>query len=508
MTQGPPTFQYKCEKDDSVLTGFAGLPLYLELAIKSGLSQYIQAFLKTKTRGWSDQEMVISLILLNLAGGDCITDINRLEQDKGLKTLLSQLATHGMSRQEKRAYLKRWRSERQRGLPSTAAIHRYLRAFHNDKEEGKRVEGKAFIPEANDHLKALIGLNTALITAAQQHTPHTHATLDQDATLTTTHKSTAHYCYKKQKAYQPFNTYWAEHGLIVHSEFRDGNVPAGFEQLRLLKESLSYLPEDVKTVSLRSDSAGYQEALLKYCAEGEDPRFGVIEFTIAARVSASFKDAVGKLKAEDWHPIYHYEADGSTVKTAQEWAEVCFVPSWAGYNKKQANYRYVAIREKMTLPKSGEDIEKLELPFQTIKTDEVNYKLFAVVTNSHLPGSELIHWHRQRCGKSEQVHSIQKNDLAGGQLPSCYFGTNAAWWQIMILSFNLNRLMQIAALPEGLKEKKMKALRFHFINIPGRLVRHARQVWVRVERHAYDLFQRIRNSIACLPPPPPVLNTS
>lgn len=71
------------------------------------------------------------------------------------------------------------------------------------------------------------------------------ATLDQDATLVSSNKNTALYCYKKYQAYQPFNTYWHEQGLLLSSEFRDGNVPAGFEQLRLLKESLSMLPERV-----------------------------------------------------------------------------------------------------------------------------------------------------------------------------------------------------------------------------------------------------------------------
>jgi hypothetical protein len=37
----------------------------------------------------------------------------------------------------------------------------------------------------------------------------------------------------------------------------------------------------VDKVFLRSDSTGYQEDLLAYCAEGKHERFGVIEFAIA-----------------------------------------------------------------------------------------------------------------------------------------------------------------------------------------------------------------------------------
>ena len=44
------------------------------------------------------------------------------------------------------------------------------------------------------------------------------------------------FCYKGYKSYQPLNTWWAEQEIILHTEFRDGNVPAGFEQLRVIVE--------------------------------------------------------------------------------------------------------------------------------------------------------------------------------------------------------------------------------------------------------------------------------
>ena len=198
--------------------------------------------------------------------------------------------------------------------------------FHSIGEEEKRREGTAFIPKPNANLKALIGLNKTLIACIQQQSPATVATLDQDATITSTHKRKALYCYKGFKAYQPFNTFWAEHGMLLHSEFRDGNVNAGFEQLRILKEALSLLPSDVKHAYLRSDSAGYQEDLIRYCAEGNDPRFGVIPFAIAARVSAGIKKEAQSLDDNHWHPIYQEDADGTKIKTNQEWADICFVP--------------------------------------------------------------------------------------------------------------------------------------------------------------------------------------
>jgi hypothetical protein len=494
MSQGGLPFQYQSEKNDSGLTGFAGLPLYVELCIQSGFVQHINQTMQTKTRGWTDAEMILSLILLNIAGGDCITDIERLERDAGLRTLLLQFATYGMKRKERRAYEKRWRKIKERGLPSPAAIHRYLAPFHSHEEEKNRKEGSAFIPKPNDQLRSLARLNNPLIACIQNQSPSSVATLDQDATLTNTYKRNALYCYKGYKAYQPFNTYWAEHGILLHSEFRDGNVNAGFEQLRVLQEALALLPSDVKQAYLRSDSAGYQEELIRYCAEGDDPRFGIIPFAIAAKVSAGIKKEAQSIDQQHWHPIYQDDADGNKIKTSQEWADICFVPDWSV--KSKAKYRYLAIREAMNPSKTKED-EALDLPFQTMKSEKTTYKLFAVVTNRmDIGGSELIQWHRKRCGKSEQVHSTQKQELAGGQFPSNLFGVNAAWWQLMVLSFNLNRFMQIAALPKEFKESKMKALRFHIIQLPGCVIHHARQTYLRVERTCCELYQTIRAKIA------------
>lgn len=291
-----------------------------------------------------------------------------------------------------------------------------------------------------------------------------------------------------------FSTDAHRHDALVVSgrEFRDGNVNAGFEQLRLLKEAIGLLPSDVKEVYLRSDSAGYQEDLIRYCAEGTDPRFGVIPFAIAARVSQGIKKAALDLDEKHWHSIYQEDEDGNRIKTNQEWADICFVPEWSVRSK--AKYRYLAIREAMKPSKDKSD-EAPDLPFQTMRSNKITYKLFAVVTNRDIDGGELIHWHRKRCGKSKHVHSIQKEGLAGGHLPSNLFGANAAWWQLMILSFNLNRLMQVTALPKAFKESKMKALRLHIIQLPGRVVQHARQVYLSVEETCCDLYKKIRQKI-------------
>ena len=76
-------------------------------------------------------------------------------------------------------------------------------------------------------------------------------------------------------SYEALNVYCPEYDLPVATEFRDGNVNPGYGQLEQLQGVLAHLPEGVRKVKYRSDSAGYQTQLLRYLAEGQDARFGV-----------------------------------------------------------------------------------------------------------------------------------------------------------------------------------------------------------------------------------------
>jgi hypothetical protein len=481
--QGVLPFQYKMDQSTSGMTALAGLPTFLDLAYVMGLVESVDKHVKVRCggQGYTDAQMVIALVLLNLVGGDCVDDLELLEQDEGFADLLKRIELHSLSRSERRAILKRWRKEHKRVIPSVSAARRYLNAFHNAPEEDKREEGKAFIPAQLPALQGLGKVLADLIGFVQSRKPQQTATLDQDATLIETYKKDALYCYKHFKAYQPLNTWWAEQGLVLHSEFRDGNVPAGYEQLRVLIEALENLPEGIEQVYLRSDTAGYQQDLLRYCAEGKDEQFGVIEYAIGVDVTPEFKKAVSIVEEEAWQPLYR-EVNGELKDTGQQWAEVCFVPAWTCRNNAKATYSFLAIREplrQLSIPGTAKKQQSFPFPTMTFESG-TTYKVFGVVTNRDLPGDEVIWWHRQRCGKSEEVHAVMKDDLAGGQLPSKYLGYNAAWWAIMILALNLNVAMKRLVLAREWMEKRMKAIRLRLINLPGRVVHHARQLFVHI----------------------------
>lgn len=502
MAQGLLAFQYEAEKSTVGTTALGGLPVYLDLVKACGLVASIRDYVRVAgQQGWLDAQMTLALIFLNLAGGDCLDDLDRLEQDAGFAQVMREVERGLLLRKERLALKRRWRRPRTRAIPSPSATGAWLARFHDAQEESRREAGKAFIPALTESLRALWRVNQDLIGFLQTQRRETMATLDMDATLVATHKRAALHSYKGFKAYQPLNCWWAEHQVMLHSEFRDGNVPAGHEQLRVMKAALAALPAGVTTVSLRSDSAGYQQDLLLYCGEGKDERFGVIAFAVSADVTREFRKAVARVDDADWQPRFRV-VDGQSEKTDQEWAEVCFVPSWAGHSRRRADYRFLAIREPLRQLALG---DADQLPFPTADFGaKGTFKLFGVVTNQTWPGDQVIQWHRERCGKSEEAHSVMKEDLAGGKMPTGLFGANAAWWAIMILAHNLNAIMKRIVLGYPWVAKRMKALRFGLINLPGRVIHHGRRLIIRVAAagHALALLVSARHAIRRLAPEP------
>ena len=54
--------------------------------------------------------------------------------------------------------------------------------------------------------------------------------------------------------------------------------------------------------------------MLRNCAEGEDERFGVIEFAVGVDVTREFRAAVGEVSDDEWHVLRRRVADGGWYK--------------------------------------------------------------------------------------------------------------------------------------------------------------------------------------------------
>ena len=119
MKQGVLPIQYEQEKSSKGMTSLSGLVTYLELMHAAGLRSSIERHvgLRGGGQGWTDSQVVNSLILLNLAGGESVSDLDVLEKDAGFYRVLREVESYGMRRRERRALENRWRGERRRSVP-------------------------------------------------------------------------------------------------------------------------------------------------------------------------------------------------------------------------------------------------------------------------------------------------------------------------------------------------------------------------------------------------------
>jgi len=171
---------------------------------------------------------------------------------------------------------------------------------------------------------------------------------------------------------------------------------------------------------------------------------------------------------QDWN--FWKEEERGFVR---EWAEVPFVPGRAVEKKGTKPYRYLAIR--------------IRAPQGLLFSDGNKVKTFAVVSNDwETEGLALLEWQRGKAGTVEHTHHILKDELAAGVYPSGKFGADAAWLRIQVLTANLLTLMKATALDEEYRKARPKRLRFAIFNHVGRVVHHAREVFMRLHRWLLD----------------------
>lgn len=488
--------------DPAAVTNYGGLFPYLDLMLLTDLSGLVQrACPAAPATGWQPAEYVATLLAVNLTGGDCVDDVTKLAADPGIVLVMGQLRhALGLTR-------RRMAHGGQGVLPSLTCLRGWLDQHHAPTEDGKRQAGVAFIPAPNTALRGLQAAGRQFVTAAYRlyqrsgRPPITQATLEIDATFMATQKQTALPCYKKYDAYSALLVRWAETGFVVWDEFRDGNVPPAYRNQAALEEAITYLNTElgVTDVWVRSDAAACQVDLLTRLATwtvaGQPCP---VRFAIGYIKTDAFRAVVRTQPEDAWTPV-----DDKHGRLQYEVTEVVFVSNREALTAAPP-FRHIVVRRRvpqgmlpgLEVPQPGQADE------ETMEMGGTAYKIFALVSNIvDWTPQEIIAWYNTRCGSGEAVNSVLKHDLAGGQLPSNKFGANAAWWAVVVLAHNLHALLADLALPGDLKAARFKRLRFQFINVPARLVQHARHCVVRYfHAGVLALITAIRGALRALAP--------
>ncbi|MFH1680521.1 MAG: IS1380 family transposase [Candidatus Eisenbacteria bacterium] len=233
------------------------MPLLATLAHSLGVMVRLEGLLPRRRRcsGYAAGEKVLSLALLQAAGGTALDDIDRLRGDEGLSRLLG------------------------RRVPSAETLGRLLRSA------------------GGSMLRGLTRGNHALVGSILRRRPLRTLTIDVDATLIESRKRQARRTYKGFRGYDPLLAHIAQLGVVLTGVFREGNASPPSHAHAFLGRCLRLMRGRAKTIRLRSDSAWYEARVLDRCHEEG------VEFAITADQDGAVQDLIERIPEGAWKAL-------------------------------------------------------------------------------------------------------------------------------------------------------------------------------------------------------------
>jgi hypothetical protein len=297
-------------------------------------------------------------------------------------------------------------------------------------------------------------------------------TMDVDATMVETKKQCADMTYLGCRAFQALLSFIAELDLCVACDYRQGSVPAGVgvkEQLLAVCRLLESCGR--RLAYLRSDSAGYTADVINICND-----LGVT-FTITADQDAAVKRIVRKLSRRGgWKRLFR--PDGKATDRWYQTAIHCM-------EKTERAFTLIVLR----WPNPEPDLFAPQ-----------PYCYHVIATDDERPPHEVIWFHNGR-GDAENYNKELKSGFGMDYAPCRSLAADAVYFEIGVLAHNLTVGVKRLVLGGDWVRRTIASLRWQLLQIAGKVVRHGRQLILRVQESHFELFQTVRQRLALLPAP-------
>ncbi|NTU50910.1 MAG: IS1380 family transposase, partial [Candidatus Aminicenantes bacterium] len=243
----------------------------------------------------------------------------------------------------------------------------------------------------------------------------------------------------------------------------EGNINAQTGALAFLERCYGLCP---KIRRLRSDSAFYKSDVIRWCQTRG------VGFTITADQSPAMKEVIRTVR--DWKRFWGPEGE----ETDREIGTAVHLVS-----KTKEAVRLVVQRWRDP---------QLQL------FEPSGYCYHVIATNRDELSSEEVVWFHNRRGQVENLIKELKIGFGMEQMTSGDFAANSLWFSIGVLAYNLTQAQKLLFLDPDWRPRTIATLRWQFIGIAGRLVRHGRR-WVlrlaaTVEKFA--IFLELRRRMA------------
>ncbi len=445
---------------DRPLTANAGLAAVSELCGRLGVVEAVDAAVgpvKQRARGFGAGELLAGIAAAQLAGEDFLTGLDRQRADAAGQQLtpvpgLSSTTAAGLAR---RITPAQWLAVEQ---------------------------GLAVVTQR------MLGLLPAQRAAALTGGP---VTIDLDATDVEVYGSKKRgvaYNHQGQRVGRPHVAIWAQAEVVLAADLGSGTDDVRAGAPGLLRRALACLPAAALgsgQVALRAD-AGYFAGALARAARDER-----IAFAIGAKRIAPLWRLLDGISEDDW-------ASATGMRGAQV-AVADYRPDWWPEGTFLLIRRVLLDPGQVSADPRSRRRRTLHpgqraLPFPELARAEAIYAYSFILTSLDVSTPDkavaVEHWYRHRA-TVENVFRDGKLGAALRHLPSGYLQVSTAWmWGALLAASIAGWLHQLTAATAGEQivaghgvrggKAMIATLRWRLITVPGRLVRHAGQLILRL----------------------------
>ena len=301
---------------------------------------------------------------------------------------------------------------------------------------------------------------TVIASLIQTLTGGSGLTLDIDSTLIEADKGDAQPTYKGFRGYHPLVGGCTDLGLFVGSRFQPGNAAPQEHLVSFIQQCLKNAPGTFSTI--RIDSAGFNQFVLGDCFDNAR------RFSITADHDSAVMQAVHDIPQNAWKQGQNADGTRADYQIAETVHALQHCPH---------AFRLVVKRSRRH--------------YQSDLFDG-DYHYWIIATNipaQEMDANAIIHFHNKR-GEMERLIGELKHHYNLDHLPCGQFHANALYFTIGILAFTLVQTLKRHYFGNDWARRSVRSLRYHWLQLPARLVSHARYTVARIAM-GYDLFQQL-----------------
>lgn len=465
---------------DPSLTPVAGMAAVTDLVERLDVIAAVDAAvgpIKTRDRGHGAGQLLVGIAAAQLAGEDFLVGLDRQRADAAGQAIspVPGLCSSTASGLARRMTAGQWAAVETGVAASTARMLGMLPA--------KRAAALAAV--------VTVDLDTT------------------DVEVYGSKKRGVAYNYQGQRVGRPHVATWAETGTVLAADLLAGDVDPRPGAPGLLRRALAALPPVARAgrVRMRAD-AGYFAGELARAAHAEN-----IGFAIGGKRIAPLWRMLDGIAETDWTNAV--DMPGAQVAVASYRPDWWPAHTWLLVRRVRLD---VAAGQVSADPRSRRrrtlHPEQRALPLAELEQADAVFGYSFILTNLDVStpdnAAAVEHWYRHRT-EVENVFRDGKHGAALRHLPSGYREVNLAWmWGALLAATMAGWLHHLTAVERpdgtlaghGVRDGKamIATLRWRLVRVPGRLVRHARGLTLRLPPGQH-LLAAILARLRALPTP-------